>query len=321
MGRGTVESGLFRSERYGLEVRTTDPAAYNEGEAWIRSDVAPDTDQIATWRFADSGSSTVDVPIFATGTAGFNVAEAVRVRVGGTDGYIPITDAGGTFSYLLAQHAGAQYELHDATAVLDSAIAHFDATELSLNDGDPVTTWADQSDANNDLSANGGPTYVENVQNGLPNVRYDGVDDEHVNTSLQPAPPFAFFIVYAAPSSDSNNSIIRDSGNRGLQTSPSTKWFSIDGDNLTLNISAPYSHLIVTVTVDSAGDMATYRNGTSVATGTGMPQMNDFYVGSAAGGQFGECDIGELVVYDEDISATHRQGVENGLADKWGITL
>jgi hypothetical protein len=54
-----------------------------------------------------------------------------------------------------------------------------DAIE-GLNDGDPVTTWEDQSGNNNDAtqsSASAKPTYQTNELNGKPIVRWDGTDD------------------------------------------------------------------------------------------------------------------------------------------------
>ena len=64
MGRGIVEYELFRAERYGWDVRTSDPQNHSEGEAWIRSDLSPDTDQIGTLRWDAGGGTIWDIPIF-----------------------------------------------------------------------------------------------------------------------------------------------------------------------------------------------------------------------------------------------------------------
>jgi len=123
MGRGTVESGLFRSERYQLEQRTSDPANHSEGEAWIRTDVSPDTGQIATLRF-DNGGSAIDIPIFdSTASADSDISKAWRVRVNGTTGFISVIETGGTYDQLRLQHNGNSYGVHDSlSAPLDSGV-------------------------------------------------------------------------------------------------------------------------------------------------------------------------------------------------------
>lgn len=176
MGRGIIESGLFRTERLGLEVRTTDPATTGEGDAWIRSDVAPDTDQIATLRF-DDGASNIDVPIFSAGTSGSNVSEALPVQLNGSEGFIPITDVGGTYSQLRIQHNSATYEFHDAltaiAAIPDSGIFYYNyEDEGTLN---AVDQWN-----NNDGTING-TTYTTDAYAGSHALSFDGVDD---NVSL-----------------------------------------------------------------------------------------------------------------------------------------
>lgn len=113
MGRGIVESGLFRSERYQLERRTSDPATTQEGEMWIRTDLAPDADQLATLRF-DAGGSTWDVPIYNVGATTENVEKVWRVSIGGTTGFVPLTDDSPTFEALKYQHNGAAFSAHDA---------------------------------------------------------------------------------------------------------------------------------------------------------------------------------------------------------------
>lgn len=134
MGRGIVETGLGRTERLELQVRTTDPGTTHEGEAWIRSDVAPKTDQIATLR-VDHGSGTWDIPIFdSAASAGQNVTPALRVRVGGVTGFVPATDDSPTFNAVRLQHDGSQYAAHDAltaSAIPDSVVDNFEDNGLT----------------------------------------------------------------------------------------------------------------------------------------------------------------------------------------------
>lgn len=75
-------------ERLSLEVRTTDPATTTEGEAWIRSDLTNSGEWLATFRY-DDGTQLVDAPILTAGDTE-TYSEALRIPVGGTQGYIPI---------------------------------------------------------------------------------------------------------------------------------------------------------------------------------------------------------------------------------------
>ena len=54
------------------------------------------------------------------------------------------------------------------------------ASDLALNNGDPVASWADQSGVGNNVTQGttaNKPTFVTNQINGLPVVRFDGTDD------------------------------------------------------------------------------------------------------------------------------------------------
>lgn len=129
MGRGIIESGLFRSERYQLERRTSDPATTQEGEMWIRTDLAPDADQLATLRF-DNGSGTWDIPIYDTTATTDNVSKALRFEVAGSTGFVPVTTSGGTYDALRLQHNDSTYAFHDAleaSAIPDSVVDNFEA--------------------------------------------------------------------------------------------------------------------------------------------------------------------------------------------------
>ena len=137
MGRGIIESALFRTERLGLELRTSDPASHNEGEAWIRTDLAPDTDQLATLRF-DHGSGTWDIPVYEAGSSASSVSEAWRLTINGSTGYIPvITEDEAAFPELRFQHDGTTTALHNAPGLA----AYFDITIDNTNS--PITEGED----------------------------------------------------------------------------------------------------------------------------------------------------------------------------------
>lgn len=150
MGRGIVEYELFRSERYGLEERTADPAEYADGEMWIRTDLAPETDQLATLRF-DKNGTLLDVPIFDTAAStDAGISKAFRVSVGGVAGFIPLYD-GGSFDALKFQHNSAVWELHDSLSVIpDSEL--FEHNDLTGNYGGDTASYSIQTGTVNEGS-------------------------------------------------------------------------------------------------------------------------------------------------------------------------
>ena len=141
MSRGIVESGLFRTERLGLELRTSDPANYKSGEGWIRTDIAPKAEQLATFRFNDGGS-LIDVPIFDSAASfGSGVETVFRVPIGGTVGVVPLRAAGNTGAYpqLKFQHAGNTLDWHDSLSVIPDS----GGTHQWNSDKGSGTTWGD----------------------------------------------------------------------------------------------------------------------------------------------------------------------------------
>jgi len=124
-----LRADSMTGEQYVFEERTADPASTVEGERWLRTDLNSG-DKLATLR-VDVGGSTLDVPVFPTGTSEDGVTEALRLRVGSQTGYIPAvadTSAAG-FPQLRLQHDGQVYGYHDAQGFF----AFFDVEITSTN--------------------------------------------------------------------------------------------------------------------------------------------------------------------------------------------
>jgi hypothetical protein len=85
-------------------------------------------------------------------------------------------------------------------------IGHFKADSLGLANGDPVTTWADQSTNGVDVSVSGGTPIIEtNSLNGLPGVDMNGGDFQS-DSSFSFSQPIVTYVVweYAGINADEN---------------------------------------------------------------------------------------------------------------------
>ncbi len=213
MGRGIIENGLFRSERYGVEQRTSDPADHQEGERWIRTDLAPETDQIATYRF-DMGSEVVDIPIYDTSATTENVEKVRRVQVDGELGFIPFAESGAAYPQWAMQHAGTRLGAHDAltaSAIPDSVVNRWPIDEGS------GTTFADAA-GTADGEWFGGAWVDDSTYIGDHGYSLDGADDYGDTGATMPADSLTLLATVDFSSDKSTIQYIhgtQDGGNAG----------------------------------------------------------------------------------------------------------
>lgn len=130
--------GIY-TERWTFEVRTSDPANTEEGDWWVRGDLAPESNQLATFRF-DHGGGVWDIPIYESGTSEPSVYEVWTFRVNGSLGFIPLIEAGdAAFTELRFQHNGTTTAMHNApglAAFFDVAIT---GTNSPVDEGDTLS--------------------------------------------------------------------------------------------------------------------------------------------------------------------------------------
>lgn len=331
MGRGIVEVGKGRTERYQLEVRTTDPNSTQNGEMWIRSDVAPDTDQIGTLR-VDNGSGTWDVPIYDDAASVSNVEKLLRVPIGGTTGFIPVTTEGGTFPQLRMQHGGSLHEFHDdteASAIPDSGVLHVRASDLGLSDGDPVTTWTDKSSGGHDLSSSGTVTYQESNSafGGEPTVDISG--SGYLENTAIPSLSQPFQIIMVASVTNPNNSNQQamwdghdslEYQNRHNSNGDFDVWSSSGGlVSAGFGDSNPHLHNVL---LDSGS--VVYRIDSSQEADSTIGTTADFSdplrLGTnAQASQSVPMEVAELIVYDRTLTNDEESTVESKLSSRYSL--
>ncbi len=223
--------------------------------------------------------------------------------------------------------------------VEDGLVGWFDAWDESFPDGALVDTWGDAQQS--DPAAM--PTYVVDGINGGPVIRFDGIDDILLVEGFAGLTDFDVFAVWQSPvlpPTDGFTHILR----HGTE----------DTENFELTYGSPYDIALHAAALSSGGEWAfakfeapaintpylwnsTYEstlgdltartNGGVTTINDGAPRAPD--VGAAVlaiGGRAGPDrlftgDIAEIVIYNRALDAMERDGVEEYLASKWGLSL
>jgi len=202
----------------------------------------------------------------------------------------------------------------------------YDATQLSLNDGDPVNTWPDSA-GTEDASAVNAPTYRNTGIGGLPSVEFVDSANEHlqVNFASTISQPLEYFSVinlndnnFAQDFVDGFSQNVRTRFNYGTG-----EMALLAGTPLVFSFNPPNSPTIATSIFDGANSELRL-NGTSIFTGNaGSNGMDGIHIGTRLGSTNTSIDglIGEILIYDASASGFDRSGVESFLSGKWGITI
>jgi len=216
----------------------------------------------------------------------------------------------------------------EVIAIPDSAIAQFDASELSLDDSDPVTTWPDEL-GNYDLTDAGGgdPVYRTDELNGLPVVEFNG-DRNNAdlldNTSISSNQPNTIIIVCKHDPVDSTGFVYGEAGGdrTGLAGSSDDEWSWRGDTNIDGGTLDPNEYTILTGIYDGSNSIGR-QDGTEVASGdVGTDVLDGISVGGRDNEEFGlNGGIAELRIYDDRLSSSEYESKESNLAEKWGISL
>jgi len=186
-----LRADSMTGEQFVFEERTADPGSTVEGERWLRTDLNSG-DKLATLR-VDVGGSTLDVPVFPTGTSEDGVTEALRVRVGSQTGYIPAiadTSAAG-FPQLRLQHDGQVYGYHNEQGVFAFFDVAISSTNSPVNEGSDLNV--DYSVQNTGFSANN----TQDIRLQIDTVE----EDRDSNITLSPGSSTTGTLTWTTPSS------------------------------------------------------------------------------------------------------------------------
>ncbi len=198
---------------------------------------------------------------------------------------------------------------------------------LSLNNGDPVPTWPDQSGNGRDATQGVGaarPTFITNAVNGQPVIRFDGVDDRMGTGAFALVQPEHIFLVIKM-----NADVVND-----------TVYDGVAGNRMRMyRTGAPANRHVIFAGAANVGtidlDLVAYHyitnlyNGAAssarldgVAAGAGNPGANNgggVTLGGVGGAQTAAMDMAEFMVYSRALTDAERGQIETYLADKYGL--
>lgn len=204
----------------------------------------------------------------------------------------------------------------------NDVLAHYDATTLSLSDGDTVTSWPDQTGNGNDLSGTSNPSFDADGING--NAAVDFSLSNYLDVSFtSESQPNTIYIVFRFDSFDSGgNNILYDSvnGSAHAHGNDQTEYVAFAGDTILVGTVDTSNH-ISGVLWD--GSSSTIRiDGSSLAVGNaGTGGLDGFVLGrDRNSGNESEVTVGEVIIYPQDKSGIYAD-IESYLSDKWGIGL
>jgi len=201
--------------------------------------------------------------------------------------------------------------------------ARYSEKDLSLSDGDPVSTFTDETGNGNDLTGTAA-TFRANALNGNPVVRFDGVDDD-LNTTFSStlSQPNYIFMVARQRSAPADNFWIWGANDgfgvrQDLLTSSAPEYQLFAGSFF--NDGAPDTNAHIFGGVFDGASSAIRLDGTQTATGDGgadgMPGARIGYHSGAD--SYFDIDVGEWLIYDSQPSIP---AVASYLSDEWGITI
>lgn len=221
---------------------------------------------------------------------------------------------------------------------LSGLVLWLKADSLALADGTAVSLWQDYSGlSNNAIQATGAnqPLLKTAILNGLPILRFDGVNDTLTIAATLITGGFSVFIVRKSAVSPSSAVALAMKVGTGIAaghflcfvSAGQEQWAFRGNAGPIWNWSVAPAGVwnIVDLQWDGAGFTApNYRvflngspQGITVGAHGGTGNTSDVSLST----NLWNGDIAEIVVYSRKITSTERSNVRNWLSAKWGITV
>ena len=222
-----------------------------------------------------------------------------------------------------------------ASLITDNLVLHFDASAITgLNDNDLIAQWNDLSGLNNhatQATETNKPKYKTNIVNGLPVVRFDGIDNFFTLGDINPTGNLAgatwIFVLNRRGAGHNFETVIRR--NKALQfdlnrPEPFVRFY-ISLSNTFYNATDDVQDtdkFVNYIAVYDGSALRLYKDGFEVGSNTDLSGNldvgdGDLLIGSAVGVNFINADIAEILIYSVALSAADRASVEQYLGEKW----
>ena len=270
---------------------------------------------------SDGWELTIDDDVFA-------LTESDTETIGLPDGGVGselVTPSGVEASEFIAPDGSVVWQ---GDVIPDTAIAQYDATELTLNNDDSVETWTDVI-GGFDLTDGSPPTYKTNVQNGNAVVRFDGVDDKIYIDDVGLTENQPVSIAFVAKQNAGSERGMFGSGNDSTdffytRTDDGEEWRMFAGSDVQSNSNNHNNEWNIHFVVFNGSNSFIRLNGSEVASGdAGGTNLEGFLIGdiSVPQDRFLEGDVGEALIYETALDGSTLDSEEQRLSDKWGISI
>lgn len=195
--------------------------------------------------------------------------------------------------------------------------------------GDPVQQWNDLSASANNLtgSLTARPTYNTNVQNGLPGITFDGINDTMVTSAMTLAQPLSVFAVMNQKTWVSNGGMFDGLSSDTMllyqnNVTPQLRIYATQGSLANLTTFTINTFGVLDAQYNGVSSFVRLNNGSKVLAGqslTGTP--GGLTLGKETGFGFGNVLYCEILIYNTALSDTNASQVNSYLGKKWGITV
>jgi hypothetical protein len=200
-------------------------------------------------------------------------------------------------------------------------------TTPATADGDPVGGWVDQSTSAKHLAQSTSskrPVLKLNIQNSLPAIRFDGVDDfmDAASAVLSSAAAWTAFIVHKTTGDIIWAGGIGGSTNNQLRIGQGgTYTLSMyDGSNNPISLTAAPARTVWTQAAYQNGPHY-WVNGTSRDNAGTIGNMSQqrFFADVNGTAALVNGDVGEILIYNTALSSGDRAAVESYLQARWAL--
>jgi len=209
------------------------------------------------------------------------------------------------------------------------------------SDGNPVTEWKDQSVMGNDASQSffiDAPTFYENIINGHPGARFDGVDDwMKINNLAGVLSGETTFFAVIAPKADTDNGYYLSTnfaGDNRIKFGHRPIGELMYDDDVASLSSDNYLNKKTIISCNITPDIRAegYINSTKAvpwttnmnSSGADRASLGQEFDGNGGDNETSnhwKGDLAELIIYNKILTEDERHVVESYLAIKYGITI